>query len=73
VRPTAVRRGKPDSAIAERVARRSTVARALWCTKHDGENGKTERGSQGCPPRATNGSAGGGCGSRRRGGFSGLG
>jgi hypothetical protein len=67
------RQGKPDDTIAERAARRSTVARALWCTKCDGENGKIERGSRGCSPRAVKDSVDGGCGSRRWGGSSGLG
>jgi hypothetical protein len=53
-------------------AHRSTAARALRCTKHDGERGKTERGSRGCSPRTANGSMGGGSGSQRRGGSSGL-
>jgi hypothetical protein len=57
VRPTVARQGRPGGAIAKRAACWSTVARALWCTKHDGENGKIERGSQGCSPRAANDSA----------------
>jgi hypothetical protein len=56
-----------------RAAHRSTASRALRCTKHGGEKGKTERGSRGCSPRAANGSAGGGCDSHWRGGSSGLG
>jgi hypothetical protein len=55
-----------------RVAHQNMAARALWCTKLDGERGKIERGSRGCSPRAVNGLAGGGCGSRRRGGSSGF-
>jgi hypothetical protein len=39
--------GASYGAIAERAAHRSTAARALRCTKCDGENGKTERGSLG--------------------------
>jgi hypothetical protein len=38
----------------------------LRCTKRDGENEKTERGSKGCSPREANGSVGGGCGSQQR-------
>jgi hypothetical protein len=60
----AAQQGKLGDAIAERAAHRSTAARALRCTKHNGENGKTERGSQGCSPRAANISVDGGCGSK---------
>jgi hypothetical protein len=63
-RPTAARYGKPNDAIAERAAHRSTTARVLRCTKCDGENDKMERGSRGCSPRIENDSADGGCGSR---------
>jgi hypothetical protein len=42
----AARQGKPGGAIAERAALWSTVATALWCTKRNGENDKTERGSR---------------------------
>jgi hypothetical protein len=61
--PMMARQVKPGGAIAERAAHRSTAARALRCTKHDGENDKTERGSRGCSPRAANDSADGGCSS----------
>jgi hypothetical protein len=72
-RPTVARQGKPSGAIAERAARRSTAPKLLWCTKCDRENGKIERGSRGCPPRAANDSVDGGCGSRWQGGSSELG
>jgi hypothetical protein len=59
------RQGKLGGTIAEQVARWSTAARALRCTKRDVENDKIERGSQGCSPRAANDSADDGCSSRR--------
>jgi hypothetical protein len=68
--PTMARQGKPNSVTAGRAAHRSTVARALWCTKRNGEIGKRKRGSWGCSPRVANGSAHGSCVSRRWGGSS---
>jgi hypothetical protein len=55
------------------VAHRSAAVRALQRTKHDGERGKTKRGSWGCSPRTTNGSASSCGGSPRWGGSSRLG
>jgi hypothetical protein len=73
MRPTAAQQGKPGGAIAERAAHQSTIPRTLQCTKRYGENGKMERRSRGCSPRAANDSVDDGCGSRRQGGSSGLG
>jgi hypothetical protein len=47
VGPTVTCQGKPSSAIAERAARWSMVAKVLQFTKRDGENDKTERGPWG--------------------------
>jgi hypothetical protein len=58
--PSGVTTGDLVAPLHGRVAHQSMAARALRCTKHDGERGKTERGSRGCSPRAANGSAGGG-------------
>jgi hypothetical protein len=63
VHPATVGQGKPGGAIAEWKARRSMAARLLRCTKRNGENGKTERGSWGCSPREPNDSMDEGCGS----------
>jgi hypothetical protein len=62
-RPSGGAIGDPAAPLQGQAAHRSTVARVLWCTKHDGEIGKMERGSRGFSPRAANGSACGDCGS----------
>jgi hypothetical protein len=71
-RPMVAWQGKPSGTIAEWVTRQSTAARALRCTKRDGENGKMERGSRGCSPRAASVSTDSGCSSQWQGSSFGL-